>query len=70
LDVLRAGFAASPLGLSAVDCFPLLFKRPIGPHNVGLAVGEALAHLHRLECQGDARRVRDAEGIWRFSAAS
>jgi hypothetical protein len=37
---------------------------------VGLAVGEALAHLHRLECQGDARRARDAEGIWRFSAAS
>jgi glyoxylase-like metal-dependent hydrolase (beta-lactamase superfamily II) len=54
--------------LSAVDCFPLLFRRPIGPNNIGLATGEALAHLHYLEATGRARRERDAQGIWRFAA--
>ena len=52
---------------AATDCFGLLFKREIGPHNMGLAVGEALAHLHYLEWEGRARRAREADGVWRFS---
>jgi glyoxylase-like metal-dependent hydrolase (beta-lactamase superfamily II) len=70
LEKLLEAFAAAPRGLSAVDCFPLLFRREIGPHNVGLAVGEALAHLHLLESRGAARRTRDANGVWRFSAGA
>jgi glyoxylase-like metal-dependent hydrolase (beta-lactamase superfamily II) len=58
----------APAGLSAVDCFPLLFKREIGPHNIGLAIGEALAHLHLLESRGAFARTRDAAGVWRFRA--
>ena len=54
---------------AATDCFPLLFKREIGPHNMGLAVGEALAHLHYLEWEGRVGRARDSDGIWRFKAA-
>ena len=65
LDALAAALTAE--GLRATDCFTMLFKRPIGPHNIGLAIGEALAHLHFLETLGRARRVRDAAGVWRFA---
>ena len=44
----------------AVDCFSVLFGRAIGDNSFGLATGEALAHLRRLEVEGLARReVRD-----------
>lgn len=51
---------------ASTEVFSLLFKREIGPHNMGLAVGESLAHLHYLEWEGRVRRSRDADGIWRF----
>jgi glyoxylase-like metal-dependent hydrolase (beta-lactamase superfamily II) len=60
--------AMDGVGLRAVDCFKLLFKAEIGPHNIGLAIGEALAHLHYLEEQGRVRRRRDGEA-WRFARA-
>ena len=44
----------------AVDCFSVLFGRAIGDAAFGLATGEALAHLRRLEVEGKAaREVRD-----------
>jgi glyoxylase-like metal-dependent hydrolase (beta-lactamase superfamily II) len=44
----------------AVDCFGTLFARRIEDNMLGLATGEALAHLRRLEVEGRARReVRD-----------
>jgi glyoxylase-like metal-dependent hydrolase (beta-lactamase superfamily II) len=44
----------------AVDCFATLFARKIEDNMLGLATGEALAHLRRLEVEGRARReVRD-----------
>ncbi len=49
--------------MRAVDCFPLLFNRPIGEHNQGLATGEALAHLKRLEIEGRVRK-EDRDGVW------
>ena len=53
----------------AVDCFGALFRRPIGPDVLGMATGEALAHLRRLEVDGRARReVRD--GVWWFGRAA
>lgn len=59
--------AMGPEGLRPVDCFKLLFKSEIGPHNIGLAIGEALAHMHLLEAQGRVRRLRDRDGAWRFA---
>ncbi len=41
----------------AVDCFGVLFARQIDDSMLGLATGEALAHLRRLEVEG--RAVRD-----------
>ena len=66
LDALTAALAERPR--TAVECFPLLFRRPIGRHNMGLALGEALAHLHRLEAEGRARREPGEDGVFRFAA--
>jgi glyoxylase-like metal-dependent hydrolase (beta-lactamase superfamily II) len=44
----------------AVDCFRILFGRAIDDSVYGLATGEAMAHLRRLEVEGRAvREVRD-----------
>ena len=44
----------------AVDCFSVLFGRAIGDGSYGLATGEALAHLRRLEVE--RRAGRDVRG--------
>ena len=45
----------------AVDCFGRMFRRTIAPVMMGLASGETLAHLRRLEVEGRAVR-EDREG--------
>jgi glyoxylase-like metal-dependent hydrolase (beta-lactamase superfamily II) len=58
LDALHAHLAAEPR--RAVDCFSILFGRAIDDSIIGLATGEAMAHLRRLEVEGRAiREVRD-----------
>ncbi|SMF69122.1 MBL fold metallo-hydrolase [Allosphingosinicella indica] len=53
----------------AVDCFPILFDRPIDDTLYGLATGEALAHLRHLEVTG--RAVREQRGrTWWFARAA
>jgi glyoxylase-like metal-dependent hydrolase (beta-lactamase superfamily II) len=65
LDELAAALDAPR---RAVDCFELLFRRVIDQSVLGLASGEALSHLRRLEVEGRAtREVRD--GTWWFRAA-
>jgi glyoxylase-like metal-dependent hydrolase (beta-lactamase superfamily II) len=50
----------------AVDCFSILFARKIDDSVIGLATGEALAHLRRLEVEGRAvREVRDGVNWYR-----
>lgn len=52
----------------AVDCFGTLFAREIQDNMLGLATGEALAHLRRLEVEG--RAVRSAQdGVHWYRAA-
>ncbi|HEX8262228.1 MAG TPA: MBL fold metallo-hydrolase [Allosphingosinicella sp.] len=52
----------------AVDCFGTLFARQIDDGMYGLATGEALAHLRRLEVEG--RVVREAlDGVHWYRAA-
>lgn len=53
----------------ATDCFPVLFKRPIGPSNFGLALGEAVAHLNCLLQRGAVMRHLDDDGAWLWQAA-
>ena len=69
LDRLAQLLAESPQ--SAVGCFPALFKRPIGPAEIGLALVESVAHLNHLVRQGRITRAGiDAHGaeLWRALA--
>jgi glyoxylase-like metal-dependent hydrolase (beta-lactamase superfamily II) len=47
----------------AVDVFPALFARPVGDGVLGMATGEALAHLNYLHDKGQATCRIDAEGV-------
>ncbi|MDP2406746.1 MAG: MBL fold metallo-hydrolase [Hydrogenophaga sp.] len=53
---------------SGADAIPVLFQRELDLHQTTFAMGEAVAHLHRLWFGGQVRRERDADGIYRFSA--
>jgi glyoxylase-like metal-dependent hydrolase (beta-lactamase superfamily II) len=48
----------------AVDCFPVLFGRAIDDSILGLATGEAMAHLRRLEVEGRAERRLEGGVLW------
>lgn len=65
LDALHA-FLAEPR--RAVDCFGILFGRRIEDGQMGLATGESLAHLRRLETVGRARR-EEKDGVHFFRRA-
>jgi hypothetical protein len=51
----------------AVDCFGVLFARTVDDSILGLATGEALAHLRHLETTGRATR-ENREGVDYYSA--
>ena len=51
---------------SAVDIVPIMFRRQLDAHQLSFALGEALAHLHKLWQDGVVRRLRGADGIIRF----
>jgi glyoxylase-like metal-dependent hydrolase (beta-lactamase superfamily II) len=51
---------------SVVEVFGALFSRPISSDLLGMATGEAIAHLNYLCGAGRAIRVSDSAGIWRW----
>lgn len=61
--------AAAQGAVSAFDILPVLFKRPLDLHQTTFALGEAVAHLHRLWHGGRLQRARGGDGVWRFSPA-
>jgi glyoxylase-like metal-dependent hydrolase (beta-lactamase superfamily II) len=52
---------------SAAELLPVLFRRVLDRHQIGFALGEALAHLHYLEGQGAVERGTDPDGVHRFA---
>ncbi len=67
LDALAAHLAEPR---RAVDCFSILFGRAIDDSVLGLATGEALAHLRWLEARERAVRERlDGVDHWRAAGA-
>jgi glyoxylase-like metal-dependent hydrolase (beta-lactamase superfamily II) len=52
---------------TAMQLVPLLFRRPLDRHQMGFALGEALAHLHYLMHQGALDRVLGTDGVYRFA---
>lgn len=55
---------------SALDVLPVLFPRAMDMHQTTFAMGEAVAHLHRLWHQGVLQRTGDAQGVFRFRAVN
>ncbi len=55
---------------SAMDIVPVMFRRPLDTHQLGFALGEALAHLHYLWLGGVLQRHLDTDGVIRFTAAN
>lgn len=51
---------------SAMDIVPLMFRRPLDAHQLSFALGEALAHLHKLWADGIVLRRRGDDGIIKF----
>lgn len=51
---------------SAIDIVPLMFRRPLDAHTLTFALGEALAHLHKLWFDGLLQREKGDDGIVRF----
>lgn len=53
-----------------VDCFPALFKRTIDRMLLGMATGEAIAHLNYLIVDKKVTRTRDSEGVHWYSRST
>lgn len=51
---------------TAVELLPALFHRPLDTEQVGLALGECIAHLHLLLVRGRLEREIDARGLYRY----
>ena len=55
--------------MSAHDALPILFHRPLDLHQTTFAMGESVAHLHKLWFDGILKREVDARGVFMFSPA-
>jgi glyoxylase-like metal-dependent hydrolase (beta-lactamase superfamily II) len=66
LDRLEEALREKPY--RTVDCFALLFDRPIDDTVFNLATAEAMAHLRHLEATGRAR-VDEVDGVGWYEAA-
>jgi glyoxylase-like metal-dependent hydrolase (beta-lactamase superfamily II) len=68
LESHRTGLASLENALikpsRAVDVFGALFARPITGHILGMATGEAVAHLNYLVHTGRAVRAQDDNGVY------
>lgn len=65
LDRLKQRLSAGPLRV--VDTFTSIFGRAIAEDEVGMATGEALAHLNYLICQGEVSVSRTPDGVDLYS---
>jgi glyoxylase-like metal-dependent hydrolase (beta-lactamase superfamily II) len=50
----------------AAELLPTLFERELDAHQTMFAMGEAIAHLNRLEHAGRLRRIVGDDGVSRF----
>ena len=51
----------------AADILPIMFKRPLDLHQKTFAMGEAVAHMHKLWFEGHLRRTLGSDGVYRFT---
>ncbi|HZX27182.1 MAG TPA: MBL fold metallo-hydrolase, partial [Telluria sp.] len=60
--------AACATPQSAAAIVPVMFRRPLDAHQLSFALGEALAHLHRLWQNDQLCRSLGDDGVFRFQA--
>ncbi|AQA18865.1 hypothetical protein BST95_12085 [Halioglobus japonicus] len=60
--------ACSDIAQTAVELLPVLFKRELSDSQIGLALGECIAHLNYLYHRGQLERSVDDEGRYRYLA--
>lgn len=65
LAELRAACAQSPR--AAADVLEILFKRKLDTSQIFFALGEAIAHLHYLQYDGQLARSVGTDGVARFA---
>jgi glyoxylase-like metal-dependent hydrolase (beta-lactamase superfamily II) len=63
---LARTLAACAEPLTATELIPVLFRRELDLHQLGFAIGEALAHVNWLVGAGSVERLRGADGIYRY----
>jgi glyoxylase-like metal-dependent hydrolase (beta-lactamase superfamily II) len=68
-DRLAEVLAACGAPQTTLDIVGVLFRRDLDIHQLGFAMGEALAHLRFLEGIGRLARTTGADGVVRFRAA-
>lgn len=59
-------FQACAKPRTALDVLPVLFHRKLDEKNTYFAVGEGIAHLHRLMSEGRLERELGGDGIYRY----
>ena len=67
-DRLDRAVGAAGDGRTAVEIMPALFERELNDHQLGFALGEALAHLNHLVFKGVITRTADSSGVYRYSS--
>jgi len=65
---LEEVLAACAAPQSAADIVPIMFRRPLDAHQLSFALGEALAHLHKLWKDEVLKRSVCIDGIIRFQS--
>lgn len=65
---LEATLAACAQPATGIDVLGALFTRKLDNHQIFFAVGESLAHVHRLMAEGRIHRELGDDGVYRYSA--
>ena len=66
---LEAAYEACIEAKTSRELIPILFKRQLDRHQLGFAIGEAMAHANYLVSDGRLSKARGNDGIIRYSQA-
>jgi glyoxylase-like metal-dependent hydrolase (beta-lactamase superfamily II) len=58
---------STPEGATAAELLPIMFTRQLDLHQTTFAMGEAVAHLHKLWFDGQVRRQCGDDAVYRFA---
>jgi len=68
-DRLEAAYQACTESKTSRELIPILFKRQLDSHQLGFAIGEAMAHANYLVTDGRLRKSQGNDGIIRYLQA-